>query len=507
MRYLFTLFTLVCVSPIIAQTNWEFDITDKSHSILIPSSLDGADFELGDYIGVFYEENNELYCAGYSECIESNQVLTAFGASFSLSGFQVGQTFHFIHWSASTNVEQEIYVSYNTIDFPHGAQFTIDGMSGISSIVPSEILGCTDEVAENYNAFASIDDGTCISLYEALYLSLLDSISLLQENHQIEIISLNGVYSASIDSIDNVLESTELMNQLLLDSLQMVSLIPQEILILEDSISVLIDNYQSDLTAIESTYSDSIIGYIQMDDSSQVLLNYLNDSLQNLSNNFTIITDSVLLLNLNMNYNETLNDSLILNSVELNDSIMFLDNQLENLGQLLIAQDEIINNLYSENNIQIDSIIQLNDIYTIISILENNIYELNEVVDSDELLISELQQVNAIYSDSILFLNTLYPIITVLEEENEGLYSIIDSLTTPINIELNEGWNMIGYGKRNEIDVVDAFSVLGDDLQIVKNNDGDIYFIEFGFNGIGSLIPGHGYQLRMYSSFDGFYFE
>ena len=36
-----------------------------------------------------------------------------------------------------------------------------------------------------------------------------------------------------------------------------------------------------------------------------------------------------------------------------------------------------------------------------------------------------------------------------------------------------------------------------DDIRLVKNNVGFIYWPQFGFNGIGDFIPGQGYQIRM----------
>ena len=42
---------------------------------------------------------------------------------------------------------------------------------------------------------------------------------------------------------------------------------------------------------------------------------------------------------------------------------------------------------------------------------------------------------------------------------------------------------------------------------ILKSNNGDIYWPQYNFNGIGILIPGHGYQIKMEETVDEFYFE
>ena len=43
----------------------------------------------------------------------------------------------------------------------------------------------------------------------------------------------------------------------------------------------------------------------------------------------------------------------------------------------------------------------------------------------------------------------------------------------------------------------DALINIVDEIIIFKNNSGNIYMPEFSFNGIGDLIPGHGYQIKV----------
>ena len=66
-----------------------------------------------------------------------------------------------------------------------------------------------------------------------------------------------------------------------------------------------------------------------------------------------------------------------------------------------------------------------------------------------------------------------------------------------IEINLNQGWNTIGYNVIEPTDAVAQFEPIQDDVILVKNNGGFIYWPQFGFNGIGDLIPGQGYQIRM----------
>ena len=56
-------------------------------------------------------------------------------------------------------------------------------------------------------------------------------------------------------------------------------------------------------------------------------------------------------------------------------------------------------------------------------------------------------------------------------------------------------------------DIVASFELIDDDIEIVKNNLGETYWPQFGYNGIGDLIPGQGYQLRLTQAHTDFVFE
>ena len=62
-----------------------------------------------------------------------------------------------------------------------------------------------------------------------------------------------------------------------------------------------------------------------------------------------------------------------------------------------------------------------------------------------------------------------------------------------IYVDLNNGWNMIGYTLSFYQDVVATLASIESNIQIIKNNDGNAYLPEWGFNGIGDFIPGQGY--------------
>ena len=68
------------------------------------------------------------------------------------------------------------------------------------------------------------------------------------------------------------------------------------------------------------------------------------------------------------------------------------------------------------------------------------------------------------------------------------------------------GWNMFGGVLPYEQDLVEVFEdILGyeipmgypQDVILIKNNLGEAWLPEWGFNGIGDLIPGEGYQIKI----------
>lgn len=66
-----------------------------------------------------------------------------------------------------------------------------------------------------------------------------------------------------------------------------------------------------------------------------------------------------------------------------------------------------------------------------------------------------------------------------------------------VSIDLQEGWNMFGYVCQEPVDVIDGLSIYTDFIVIVKNSFGAAYLPEWGFNGIGNLDPGYGYQIKL----------
>ena len=68
-------------------------------------------------------------------------------------------------------------------------------------------------------------------------------------------------------------------------------------------------------------------------------------------------------------------------------------------------------------------------------------------------------------------------------------------------ITLTSGWNIIGYLRDEPANAASVFSEINEsgNLVIVKDYIGNAYLPEWSFNGIGNLISGRGYQLKMFN--------
>lgn len=100
---------------------------------------------------------------------------------------------------------------------------------------------------------------------------------------------------------------------------------------------------------------------------------------------------------------------------------------------------------------------------------------------------------------------------TTWEQAYTSALAQLDSLaqnpcTTNISLDFTAGWHMIGYTKNESMNAELAFETMMSELIIVKDYMGDVYLPEFGFNGIGDLSPGLGYQIKLENPVTNFFF-
>jgi hypothetical protein len=71
--------------------------------------------------------------------------------------------------------------------------------------------------------------------------------------------------------------------------------------------------------------------------------------------------------------------------------------------------------------------------------------------------------------------------------------------TLPVNIDIDlvKGWNMIGYPKQNPVEIEQTVSNIIDNLVIIKNGMGLVFYPKYGVNYIGSFTPNQGYLIYM----------
>jgi len=148
---------------------------------------------------------------------------------------------------------------------------------------------------------------------------------------------------------------------------------------------------------------------------------------------------------------------------------------------------------YSQNAIEDDG----SCIETIFGCTDTNALNYNSFANIDigscisieEYVIDSLEMVNQVLSDEAI------NIVSSLQQALESWNTTID---------LDEGWNMFGYGCPNSIDVFEGLSNHTENVAIVKDNNGSVYMPEFSFNGIGAFTPGFGYQIKVTEAIEDF---
>ncbi|MDG1146262.1 MAG: hypothetical protein P8N54_07180, partial [Flavobacteriales bacterium] len=67
-------------------------------------------------------------------------------------------------------------------------------------------------------------------------------------------------------------------------------------------------------------------------------------------------------------------------------------------------------------------------------------------------------------------------------------------------ITLEQGWNLIAYLREQPADCISVFEEIVDDIIIVKDGLGNVYFPDWGFTNIDQMSPGLGYQVKTHNA-------
>jgi len=73
----------------------------------------------------------------------------------------------------------------------------------------------------------------------------------------------------------------------------------------------------------------------------------------------------------------------------------------------------------------------------------------------------------------------------------------VDPVQQPL--ELPAGWTILPYLRGTSMPVDQALDSIKDEIVLVKNNDGLVYWPVYGINQIGDMLPGQGYKVYLSS--------
>ena len=81
---------------------------------------------------------------------------------------------------------------------------------------------------------------------------------------------------------------------------------------------------------------------------------------------------------------------------------------------------------------------------------------------------------------------------------NESEYLVISGNTVAYDniINLNPGWSIMGYLHQNTGDIIDFFEPYSENIVIIKDENGNVYWPEYNLNSIINMYPGEGYQIK-----------
>ena len=114
---------------------WDVSITDITHTIDIPTDaimlLDQIDLVLGDYIGVFFDnEDGSASCGGYVMLIDGTMQLVAYGNDGVNDGFDQDDQFDWKLWDSATETTISGFGVYDD-SYPDERFFNAGGESGL----------------------------------------------------------------------------------------------------------------------------------------------------------------------------------------------------------------------------------------------------------------------------------------------------------------------------------------------------------------------------------------
>lgn len=134
---------LMLISALYAQPGWVVTPTGDNHTMIIdasiPIDINGGSLAVGDYLGVYFEDEGSIVYAGQAAWTGENISITIYGDDTSTptkDGFVAGEAFSWKVWQAATGQELDATVTYQApnIVLTHQGTYATDGISALASL-------------------------------------------------------------------------------------------------------------------------------------------------------------------------------------------------------------------------------------------------------------------------------------------------------------------------------------------------------------------------------------
>jgi len=407
---------------------------------------------------------------------------------------------NFVNYAGADVDADNIHDNSENFGDAFGQNYTIDLNSGATSpsgvganfhdvnVCQSQVPGCTYPYAHNYDSQATEDDGSCD--WSAYSHHTFDAVTG---------VNTGTLYSFGGDDDDSnnewVGSDFEYANDLYQDARMGTGHIVTDLIASYDAYT---ERRKADSTFLSDTLIDVAAWFAADEEADSILLRFTLDSANNAHLAYVDLRDSLF-------------DAM---ETHLSDSISFtLDS----------ANDAHVEYAHMRDNEYDDMFIHLSDSisFTLDSAMDAHLdyvderdAQLQDTINAKDALYDALMTLVSGSADGSLAYDLTDSHYTRDLEQGLGtighLQDALNYHASALVIDLHSGWNTLAYYLHHESSVVAQFEAqfgseaeVQDNINIVKNNEGLFYWPDFLFDGLGALVPGQGYQVRVKDSSSG----
>jgi len=378
----------------------------------------------------------------------------------------------------------------------------------------SNCFGCTDDLATNYDDLAGENDSSCT--YNTYPLEDENFKAYLQSNYPQTIVndSLNinatlgiedlNVDSLGISSLDGLQYFYDLINlNCVANNLSTLPELPSQIEYINcqwNQIDTL-PNFPESLKNFDGRHN-LITVVPALPNTMEVLRVCFNEV-----TTIPELPDSLMILFCAYNYEQL---TYLPDFPDHLEEVLCFDNEIEQISDI----PETMYKFMMQNN-SITQIPNIPEGVNILNLTNNPIECVNDYPEQFEVQLgsyppcSFLDEYTALMDSLSSVIDSLDITLSNLDDCNTEAINALSSLQLALYnwntiIDLQEGWNMFGYGCPSPIDVAEGLSNHTESILLVKDNNGSAYIPEWDFNGIGDFTPGFGYQIKLSDAIEGF---